>query len=83
MKTILLSVRTLDGQFCRDVELPAEVQLKTLCGQMLEILKTVDYMRFGSYSLMRFYKRGKELPADRTLANLGIVDGASLKMRFI
>ena len=71
MKTILLSVRTLDGQFCRDVELPAEVQLKTLCGQMLEILKTVDY------------KHGKELPADRTLANLGIVDGASLKMRFI
>lgn len=76
METAIVTIKTRNGQFERDVELPADLSVSTLSAKLLETLRNLDYHTFASLSVLSLSCGGKMLDKEKTLNELGIWDGS-------
>lgn len=76
METAIVTIKTRNGQFERDAELPADLPVSTLSAKLLETLKNLDHHTFASLSVLSLSCNGKMLDKEKTLNELGIWDGS-------
>lgn len=76
MDTAIVTVKSRNGQFERDVELPSDLPVSTLSAKLLETLRNLDYHTFAPISALSLSCDGKMLEYGKTLNELGIWDGS-------
>lgn len=76
MEYAIVTVRTKDGSWESDMELPARMKLKNVASKVLDTLKAMDERRFGTLHSLQFVYENKTLNGEATLADYQIWDGS-------
>ena len=81
METSIITLRTQDGRFEQDMELPMNLAVGELTARILETLRILDWQRFSSFANPILISGGKMLDKTKTLDALGIWDGSIITIR--
>ena len=81
METAIITLRTQDGQFEQDMELPMNLAVGELTARILETLRVLDWQRFSSLTDPILISGGRALEKAKTLDALGIWDGSIIIIR--
>lgn len=81
METAIITLRTPDGLFEQDMELPTNLTVGDLTGKLLETLRLLDWQRFGCITDPDLVWNGQVLDRRKTLDALGIWDGEIIVIR--
>lgn len=76
MEYAIVTIRTKDGTWEADMELPAKMKLKNVALKVLDTIKAMDENRFGMLHKVQFIHENKVLNEEATLADYGIWDGS-------
>ena len=76
MEKAIVTVRDHNGQFERDMELPADLPVSALAEKLLEALKRIDHRTFSSFRTLALSCGGTVLDKEKTLNELEIWDGS-------
>ena len=80
MEYVIVTVRTKDGAWEADMELPAKMKLKNVAIKVLDTVKALDADRFEALHKLRFWHENRILHEEATLADYQIWDGSILVM---
>lgn len=78
MEYAIVTVRTEEGDWEADMELPAKMKLKNVALKVLETIKALDADRFESFHRLQFRYGNRILHEETTLADHQIWDGSIL-----
>lgn len=78
MEYAIVTVRTRDGAWEADMELPVKMKLKNLAVKVLDTIKAMDQGRFEAFHKLRFSDGKKVLNEEASLADYQIWDGSIL-----
>ncbi len=81
METAIITLKTQDGQFEQDMELPVNLSIDLLTDKLMEVLLTIDWQRFSSIKDPVLVSGGRVLDRHQTLEMLGIWDGSIIIIR--
>lgn len=81
MESAIVTVRNTGGSFEKDMELPSNLPVRELSVRLLEVLRTLDYVSFGSFSHLVLSSDGRILDAEKTLDELNVWDGSIITVR--
>ena len=75
--SVIITLRTKDGFFTVDLDVPCKEPLKDLKGKLLEILCILDNSLFGDWRDIRFFdeRTNNRLNSEKTLEDAEIWDG--------
>lgn len=76
MEYAIVTVRTKDGGWEADMELPAKMKVKNVAAKVLDTVKAMDERRFGTLHSLRLIYDEKTLNGEATLADYQIWDGS-------
>lgn len=80
MEYAIVTIRTKDGTWEADMELPAKMKLKDVALKVLDTIKAMDEARFGELHKLRFVYGDKLLNEEATLADYQIWDGSIVSL---
>lgn len=80
MEYAIITVKTRDGTWEADMELPARMKLRDVALKVLDTVKAMDENRFGALHKLRFVYENKVLNDEATLADYGIWDGSIVSL---
>lgn len=78
MEYAIVTIRTEDGIWEADMELPAKMKLKNVAVKVLDTIKALDENRFAAVHKLYFKFGQKRLNEEATLADYQIWDGSIL-----
>lgn len=78
MEYAIVTVRTKDGTWEADMELPAKMKLKSVAIKVLDTVKALDADRFEAMHKLHFRHENRILHEEATLADYQIWDGSIL-----
>lgn len=78
MEYAIVTVRTTDGTWEADMELPAHMKLKLVAAKVLDTIKALDEKRFEAVFKLHFIYEKKRLNEEAALADYDIWDGSIL-----
>lgn len=81
MESAIVTVRNTGGSFEKDMELPSNLPVRELSVRLLEVLRTLDYVSFGSFSHLVLSSDGRILDDEKTLDELNVWDGSIITVR--
>lgn len=82
MDYALITLRTKDNSWEKDLELPAKMKLKNVARKVLDTIKAMDESRFADIYRLRFTYETKVLNEEATLADYQIWDGSILYISY-
>ena len=80
-ENVIVTVQLHPGTRTLDMELPAFLPIEALESRLLETLREMDPLNYGSMTTALFRCNGRQLENEMTLAKAGIWDGAILDVR--
>lgn len=78
MEYAIVTVKTKDGAWEADMELPAKMKLKNVALKVLDTIKSMDESRFEAVHRVRFIHENRVLNEEAALADYQIWDGGIL-----
>lgn len=75
---VIVTLRFLPEGRCIDMELPAFLPVEALTRRLMETLREMDPLRFGTVSAISLSKKEEKLCGECTLAQAGVWDGTVL-----
>lgn len=76
MDYAIITIKTKDGTWEADMEIPAKMKLKNVALKVLDTIKAMDESRFEAVHKLRFIYENKVLNEEATLADYQIWDGS-------
>lgn len=80
MEYAIITIRTKDGTWEADMELPAKMKLKNVALKVLDTIKSMDERRFGALYKLQFIYENKVLSEEATLSDYQIWDGSIISL---
>lgn len=81
MDTAIVTIKTSNGQFECDMELPAELPVAALSSKILETLKGFNHHTFSSFAGLSLFCGGTPLDKGKALNELEIWDGSIIVIK--
>lgn len=78
MEYAIVTVRTQDGAWEADMELPVKMKLRIVAVKVLDTIKALDAERFEAMHKLYFKHENRILHEEATLADYQIWDGSIL-----
>ncbi len=78
MEYAIVTVRTKDGAWEADMELPAKMKLKNVAVKVLDTIKAMDQSRVEAFHKLRFSDGERMLKEEASLADYQLWDGSIL-----
>lgn len=80
MEYAIITIRTKDGTWEADMELPAKMKLKNVALKVLDTIKAMDENRFGELHKLQFIYENKVLNEEAALSDYQIWDGSIVSL---
>ena len=78
---VIVTVKTDNGAFSIDMELPAQLSVKELAPKMLDALEQIDPRKFLGMDELTLINKGSVLSESSTLDSEAVWDGSILIVR--
>ncbi len=82
MEYAIITIKTKDGTWEADMEIPAKMKLKNVAFKVLDTLKAMDEGRFGTLHKLQFIYENKVLNEEATLSDYQIWDGSVVLLNY-